>query len=177
VFGRHREVRCLNRTVNFYEERTIKWDDSRSRVVLIDQSRLPDSLEFLQCAAVSEIVGAIRDLKIRGAPAIGVAGAMGMALATNSSKASSKEELLKSIDPDAIAIKSARPTAVNLAWGVDQVFHFIRANPEKSVDKLKAEIVEFTQRLADSDVLTNKTLSDLGAKLFRDGDSVLTHCN
>jgi methylthioribose-1-phosphate isomerase len=167
----------LSKTVSFYDERTIKWDNSRSKVILIDQSKLPNSLEFIECKTVSELVSAIKDLKIRGAPAIGVAGAMGVALAANSSVASTKDELLRSIASDSVSLKSARPTAVNLVWGVDRVWHFIEASNEESVGRLKERIIEFTQRLADSDVETNKRLSDLGAKLFKDGDSVLTHCN
>jgi methylthioribose-1-phosphate isomerase len=172
-----REVIYLNRTVSFYDERTIKWDESRSKVILIDQSKLPESLEFLECTKVNELVNAIKELKIRGAPAIGVAGAMGVALAAKSSGASTKGHLLKSISSEVDALKSARPTAVNLAWGVDKVLHFIQSDDEESFSRLKDRITEFTQHLADADVETNKRLSKIGAKLFRDGESVLTHCN
>lgn len=162
--------------ISFYEERTVKWDDSKQSVVLIDQSKLPTRLEFIQCSEARELVDAIKTMKIRGAPAIGVAGAMGVALSAISSNAKSKTDFLADIAKDVSALKSARPTAVNLSWGVDRVMQFIES--EHTTDnELKMRIVDFVKNLADADVAANKKLSDQGAKLFRSGESVLTHCN
>jgi len=166
--------------LSFYEQRTIKWDNEKNSVVMIDQTLLPNELSFVECVTVQQVVDAIKTLKIRGAPAIGVEGAMGVALAVLSSRASTRRDLLKEIEPSVIALKSARPTAVNLAWGVDAaVKHLKDELPEDygSPDRAKQAIVGFVQHLADLDVATNKKLSDYGAKLFRSGDSVLTHCN
>jgi len=166
--------------LNFYEQRTIKWDDLKNSVVMIDQTLLPNELSFVDCTNVSSLISAIKTMKIRGAPAIGVAGAMGVALAVLSSKATTKRELLRGIESDIIALKSARPTAVNLVWGVEVTVEFLKRNlPEEfeNPDIARKMTIYFVKALADKDVATNKKLSDLGAKLFRSGDSVLTHCN
>ena len=162
--------------VNFYEERTVRWDDSSQSVILIDQSRLPSSLEYIKCNSVPELVDAIRSLKIRGAPAIGVAAAMGVALAAARSNAKTKSELLEAIADDVASLKSARPTAINLSWGVDQALQFIESE-ESDITQLRSRLIDYVKRLADEDVATNRRLSELGAKLFRTGESVLTHCN
>jgi len=169
-----------NEKMSFYEQRTIKWDDRKNSVVMIDQTLLPNQLSFVECSDVPSIIDAIKTMKVRGAPAIGVAGAMGVALAVQHAKARTKKELLREIEPDVIALKSARPTAVNLAWGVDRTMEELKEKlPESFLDPEIARriAVQFVEALADSDVTTNKKLSDLGAKLFRTGDSVLTHCN
>ncbi len=166
--------------LSFYEQRTIKWDETKNTVVMIDQTLLPNQFSFVECATVPFIVDAIKTMKIRGAPAIGVAGAMGVALSVLHSNATTKKELLREIEPDLIALKAARPTAVNLAWGVDQAVEELRDKlPENfgNSEMARQMVVHFVEALADSDVATNKKLSDLGAKLFRTGDRVLTHCN
>jgi len=165
--------------LNFYEQRTIKWDETKNSVVMIDQTLLPVTLSFVECTTVPQIVDAIKTMKVRGAPAIGVAGAMGVALSVFSSKSTTRKDLLRDIDPDVIALKAARPTAINLAWAVDRTVDYMKTKlPEQFDQNLpRKELVEFVQDLADYDVETNKKLSDLGAKLFRSGDSVLTHCN
>lgn len=169
----------MNTNLNFYEERTIKWDGDSNSVSMIDQTLLPTKLDFVECKTVPQLVEAIKTMKIRGAPAIGVAGAMGVALAIVSSNANTKSELLKEIEPEVLSVKSARPTAVNLAWGVDKTVNYLKDNLPEQFEPSYARklVVGFVQKLADADVVTNKRLSDLGAKLFRNGDSVLTHCN
>lgn len=164
--------------LNFYEQRTIEWNPKNHSVVMIDQTLLPTRLEFAECTSVSEIVDSIKTMKVRGAPAIGVAGAMGVALSVVSSAASSKAALLRDVNRDAVLLKNARPTAVNLSWGVQEALQFLEQNLPDNFSKEEATdiIVDFVQRLADEDVQTNKKLSDIGAKLFRTGDSVLTHC-
>ena len=164
--------------VSFFTERTIAWDDNSNTIRMIDQTRLPGNLVFFRCRTVSQVVDAIKTMKIRGAPAIGVAGAMGTALSVLASKASSRERLMKDIETDCIALKSARPTAVNLAWGVDKVVDLLESEtPEKFANnEVGRRVVAFVKELAERDVSTNKKLSDVGEKLFRDDDGVLTHC-
>ncbi len=166
--------------LSFYEQRTIKWDDAKNSVIMIDQTLLPGELSFVECTDVAAIIDAIKTMKIRGAPALGVAGAMGVALSVISSQAETKRDLLRTIEPDLIALKSARPTAVNLAWGVDRAVEHLKtdlAEEFENLERAKESLVIFVKSLANDDVATNKKLSDLGAKLFRTGDSVLTHCN
>ncbi len=164
--------------LNFYEQRTIEWNLKNRSVVMIDQTLLPTELQLAECRTVLEIIDAIKTMKVRGAPAIGVAGAMGVALSVISSNASDKGALLHDVERDAVLLKGARPTAVNLSWGVEKALHFLEEKLPEHFSKEEATrlIVEFVQRLADEDVFTNKKLSDVGAKLFRTGDSVLTHC-
>ncbi len=168
-----------NQKLSFYEQRTIKWNDAKNSIIMIDQSLLPNEFVLVEYTTVPDIIEAIKTLKVRGAPAIGVAGAMGVALALIGSNAKTKKELLREIEPDVIALKAARPTAINLAWGVDQALNEIKDRLPDNLDPeiAKRTIVEFVEKLADQDVATNRKLSALGAKLFRTGDTVLTHCN
>ncbi len=121
---------------------------------------------------------AIKTMKIRGAPAIGVAGAMGIALSAKSSRAKTKEQLLKDIQKDAQELRSARPTAINLSWGIDKILEFIKTKlPEDLSSKdFKASLVDFAKTLADMDVRANIELSELGQSLIPKRASVLTHC-
>ena len=164
--------------ISFYEQRTIRWDRLSNAVVMIDQTLLPLELKFIECRTVGDIIDAIKSMKIRGAPAIGVAGAMGVALSVFSSKGKTSSELMSDVRRDSVEIRNARPTAVNLAWGVESALEFQECNQSGSLEKREIEkkIVEFVEELAESDVKANKKLSSLGAQLFRNGDSVLTHC-
>jgi methylthioribose-1-phosphate isomerase len=166
--------------VNFFVQRTINWDDKTDSVTLIDQTLLPRKLQFVQCGSVKTLVRAIKTMQIRGAPAIGVAGAMGIALAIRkaSKTAKTKNELLSKIMRDADSLKHARPTAVNLAWGVTEAINFLKTLPE-SIDPREAskKEIEFVKRLADKDVNANKELSALGQELIQTDASILTHCN
>lgn len=132
---------------------TIEWRGDRVR--LIDQRRLPDELVFVECRSVDELCEAIRTMAVRGAPALGAAGAMGIALAqvTGADVADAAERL-----------RSTRPTAVNLAWGVDRAL--------AAEDRI-AEAV----RVAEEDVDRNRRIGRHGAELIPDGSRVLTHCN
>ncbi len=154
--------------LNFYEQRTIKWDEKKNSVVMIDQTLLPVTLSFVECTDVSQIIDAIKTMKVRGAPAIGVTGAMGVALSVFASESTTKKDLLREIEPDVIALKAARPTAINLAWGVDRSVDYLKTKLPEQFDRNlpRQELVEFVKDLADYDVETNKKLSDLGAKLF-----------
>jgi len=163
--------------ISFFAERTIEWDRSSNSVLMIDQSLLPTRFSRIRCSSVEELVEAIKTMKIRGAPAIGVAGAMGVALAAVKSKANTRNELLSSIKKDCERIRYARPTAVNLSWGVDQALGFIRKElPEKLDAHSVPRLINFAEELAEEDVRNNIKLSDAGEKLLRDGDIVLTHC-
>jgi methylthioribose-1-phosphate isomerase len=132
---------------------TIEWCDDHVR--LIDQRRLPGELVFVEARTVEELCDAIRTLAVRGAPALGVAGAMGIALA-----AVTGEQL----EEAAAAIVACRPTAVNLSWGVGQAL--VAPDP-----------VAAAGRLAADDVARNRQLGQHGAALLTAGARVLTHCN
>lgn len=142
---------------------------------MIDQTALPTKLTYVTCRTPEEIAVAIRTMVIRGAPAIGVAAAMGIALAAVRSKASRLPELQKELDSSAALLRGTRPTAVNLFWGIDRVL--AKATNAPSVKAAKEAVKVEVQAMADEDVEVNRRLGRMGADLIRDGDTVLTQCN
>ena len=132
---------------------TIEWREGSVR--LIDQRRLPEELVMLECSTVEELCDAISTLAIRGAPALGAAGAMGVALAAATGEPAGAA---------AARLKATRPTAVNLAWGVDRAL----AAPDPAAEAL---------RIAEEDVERNRRIGANGAPLIEQGARVLTHCN
>ncbi|MBZ3935273.1 S-methyl-5-thioribose-1-phosphate isomerase [Methanimicrococcus blatticola] len=156
--------------------RTIEWNDSNSTIKMIDQTLLPGELKFIECKNTAEVCEAIQNLRIRGAPALGVCGAFGVALAAQLSSADTVEGIIKDMKAAGEAIKKTRPTAINLAWGVDRVLQIAE---EEGMDPhlVKNIALEEAKNMADEDVAINKKIGKNGAKLLRDGDVVLTHCN
>jgi methylthioribose-1-phosphate isomerase len=154
------------------DSRTIWWDDG---LWLIDQTRLPGELVPIRMQSVRQLVDAIKSLRIRGAPALGAAGAYGIALAAELSPAANAYEMLSELEIAAAMIKDSRPTAVNLAWGVDRVLRV--ASSQESAEEMREAALREAEEIADEDVRINKAIGRNGAKLLDDGDRVLTHCN
>jgi len=152
---------------------TIQWTDAG--VVMIDQTRLPREQVFVTCRSYVEVAVAIRSMVIRGAPAIGVAAAMGIAAAAVNSKAKSREQLQLELEGAASGLRATRPTAVNLFWGIDRVMAVVSRS--KDVEGAKEAIVTEVVRMADEDVAACKRLGRFGADLIEDGDTVITQCN
>ena len=156
--------------------RTIFWEDNTLK--MIDQRRLPGSLEIVTCRNHGDVVAAIKTMTVRGAPAIGVSAAFGLALAAHGSGARSSAAFLKDLEIAAQELKSSRPTAVNLAWAVDRVMKVIREKAEgKSPEDLRALVLAEAQKMADEDVAVNKRMGEFGAALIEDGDTIIHHCN
>lgn len=122
-----------------------------------------------------QVATAIKTMVVRGAPAIGVAAAMGVALAAHRSKASRLPELIRDMEAGAALLRSTRPTAVNLFWGIDRVMAKAKAAP--SVQRLREDVAAEVREMAEEDVRVNKKMGENGASLIRDGDTVLTQCN
>jgi len=122
------------------------------------------------------VASAIKEMKIRGAPLIGVAAAYGLALTAYHSKAKSKKELIEQIEASANVLRNTRPTGANLFWAVDRILEKTK-RPLSSVDAVVKAVVEEAQKIADADAQNNKRIGENGSKLVRDGDAVLTHCN
>ena len=141
---------------------TVAWRAGRVR--LIDQRALPTRLRYVSCATADELVTAIRDLVVRGAPALGVCGAFGVALAARSASAE------RGVLAAAARVANARPTAVNLAWGVDRALAAYRTGGASGA-------LACARELAAADVAGNRRLGAFGAALLPDGARVLTHCN
>lgn len=133
--------------------RTLEWEDNKLK--LIDQTKIPDELSYVYCKDYTEVIVAIKDMVVRGAPAIGVAAGFGMALGYLAGEDMSKV---------AEEIKAARPTAINLFWAVDRV--------AKSDDPLEEALKMYRE-----DIDTNLAIGKYGSEVIADGDTILTHCN
>ena len=161
--------------------KTIEWTDNGVR--MIDQTKLPREEVYLTCRDYREVAEAIRSMVIRGAPAIGVAAAMGVALGVKNSQATTVTELRAEFDRIAETISRTRPTAVNLFWAVDRmrrVFEELLAGPLPDAEKLaavKSRLVEEAQGVLAEDVAINRAMGRHGAALLPDAGTVLTHCN
>ena len=158
---------------DFFTLRTVTWKDGK--VKMIDQTALPSKLSYVTYTRPEQVANAIKTMVVRGAPAIGVAAAMGLGLATVHSKAKSLSELMKELESKATLLRSTRPTAVNLFWGIDRVLGKARAS--SSVKDAKERVAAEVRIMEDEDVQVNRRLGKVGADLIEDGDTVLTQCN
>jgi methylthioribose-1-phosphate isomerase len=143
---------------------------------MIDQRRLPDTLEIVSYQRHKEVAQAIKDMVVRGAPAIGAAGAFGIALAARESGSVTTGELIADLHAAANILKSARPTAINLAWAINRLLGRIE-DKRLDVDGLRQAVLEEAQKIADEDVEINKRMAGHGSALIDDGDTVIHHCN
>ncbi len=155
--------------------RTVEWRDDA--VYMIDQRLLPHKYQVLVCRDHHELAHAIRDMAVRGAPAIGAAAAFGIALCAVRSEARDAQQLLAELDDAAREIAATRPTAVNLFWALDRMRRRAEALRGQPVPHIVQALVAEAQAIADEDVETNRRMGRFGAELLRDGDAVLTHCN
>jgi len=145
---------------------------------MIDQRRLPASLEVATLHTYLEVAEAIKNMTVRGAPAIGAAAAFGLALAARESVARDATSLFADMQAAAVILQSTRPTAVNLVWALERELRAIsKLQDEKNLDNLRALALEEAQRIADEDVEINKRMGVHGATLIDDGDTIIHHCN
>jgi methylthioribose-1-phosphate isomerase len=155
--------------------RTIWWEDGQ--VNMIDQRMLPLELRVASCGDYNQVAEAITSMVIRGAPAIGAAGAYGMALAARQSAATDRDSLLAELAIAQAVLDAARPTAVNLAWAtgrlMDRAQHLVLTN----VDDMRSALLAEAERLADEDVTINRRLGAHGAAIVPQGARILHHCN
>ncbi len=149
---------------------TIQW--TADGVVMIDQTRLPSDEVYVTCRDYREVADAIRKMVIRGAPAIGVAAAMGVALG-----------VLRSPDPDTEfddvcdTLAATRPTAVNLFWAIERMRKLFRSLNGRPLEEIRRRMVEEAQQVRREDIAINEAIGRNGAALVPDGKTVLTHCN
>jgi len=153
--------------------RTVEWKDNK--VVMIDQTKLPNKLEFVEYDDYNQVADAIQTLVVRGAPAIGVSGAFGLALAALQSKATTKDELLSDLEKAKQILFETRPTAVNLGWGLEKIMNVAKSGD--SVEQIKESVISEAKKMADEDIEINKTMGKNGSVLFDDNDTIMTHCN
>jgi methylthioribose-1-phosphate isomerase len=154
---------------------TLEWTDDGVR--FLDQTKLPTEEVYVTCKTHEQVADVIRDMVVRGAPAIGVAAAMGIALGVNNSKAESVADLKRDFDEICDLIGKTRPTAVNLFWAIRRMqekFERVRIRP---IAQIKRDLIEEAQRMHAEDVAANQAMGRHGATLMPAEGGVLTHCN
>jgi methylthioribose-1-phosphate isomerase len=151
----------------------IRWEDDH--LVLLDQTRLPETQEWIHLRDADQATTAIREMRVRGAPAIGVVGAYAMALAVNSIDAPTMAALLDKLDPIAAKLASARPTAVNLGWAVQRCLDDARA--ARTPPEARRRLLALAHRMKEEDIAANRAIGRNGAPLIPSEGGVLTHCN
>ncbi|HEX6727652.1 MAG TPA: S-methyl-5-thioribose-1-phosphate isomerase, partial [Nitrospira sp.] len=154
---------------------TVEWKDGAVR--LLDQSRLPAVVEFLDCHDYQTVADAIRTLKVRGAPAIGVTAAMGVALGAQAINAMDYSSFAQAVFKICDELATTRPTAVNLFWAIERMRHKLESLRAQPVSAIKQALVVESQAILEEDIRLCKTMGQHGAELIRDGQTVLTHCN
>jgi methylthioribose-1-phosphate isomerase len=152
---------------------TIEWKDDG--VYIIDQTKLPHELSFILCKDYERIALAIERMEIRGAPAIGVAAAMGIALAAKNSKGKSLEEIKKELKKAKIRLASTRPTAKNLFWALERMER-VWENANSS-EEIIENVIKEALKIAQEDIDSCKAIGEYGSSLINDGDRILTYCN
>jgi methylthioribose-1-phosphate isomerase len=155
--------------------RTIYWDGDKA--MILDQVKLPHEVAYLECEDYQSVARSIREMNIRGAPAIGIAAAMGIALGAAGVSASTYDEFRKGLEPVFETLLATRPTAVNIRWAVERVRGFLEERKDESVEALKQALIDEAQNILDEDVRVNRAIGEWGEKFIGDGARVLTHCN
>ena len=158
---------------DFMTLRTVEWENNS--VKMIDQTKLPNSLEFVTYTDYNQVADAIRTLVVRGAPAIGVSGAFGLALAALQSKATEKDDLISYMENAKKVLFETRPTAVNLSWGLKKIMQI--AKQASTVQEIRNNVVEHAKEMAEDDIQINMTMGKNGSELFSENDTIMTHCN
>ena len=153
--------------------KTVEWKDNA--VIMIDQTKLPNSLEYVTYTNYNQVADAIRTLVVRGAPAIGVSGAFGLALAALQSNAKEKDQLIQDLETAKKILFETRPTAVNLAWGLEKIMKITK--DDKTVDEIRTSVIETAKQMAEDDIQINMSIGKNGSELFSENDTIMTHCN
>ena len=154
---------------------TVEWKEGTVR--LLDQSLLPGRVEILECRNYQTVADAIRDLRVRGAPAIGVAAAMGVALGAEAVQEAEFMPFQKAVLAVCDELAATRPTAVNLFWALERMKGVLAENSHCSAFDLKRLLVEEALRIRQEDLAMNHSIGKHGASLIEDGQCILTHCN
>ena len=153
--------------------RTVEWKNNK--VIMIEQTKLPNKLEFVEYDDFNQVANAIKTLIVRGAPAIGVSGAFGLGLAVLQSTANTKDELISDLQKAKNILFATRPTAVNLGWGLEKIMNVAKTG--NTVEEIKDLVISTAKKMADEDIEINKSMGKNGSELFDNNDTIMTHCN
>lgn len=155
--------------------KTIEWNNNQ--VIMLDQRLLPQEEVYHTYKTYQEVGAGIKDMVIRGAPAIGVAAAMGVAIGVKDIQANNFEDFWNDVEKICEELFQTRPTAVNLGWALERMKAFILAHKDKNFDEIKTLVIEEAKRVCEEDKKLNRKLGENGHRVLSDGDTVLTHCN
>jgi len=163
---------CYFAAMNF---KTMEW--KKGRLLLLDQTKLPATEAYVVCSSYQQVARAIRRMVVRGAPAIGVAAAFGMALGARDYRGRDRDGFRRHLERVAAALVATRPTAVNLVWAVNRMKRVAEAQTMKNMMQLPGILEREAVRMLEEDIRTNRELGRQGEILIPDGCSILTHCN
>lgn len=154
---------------------TLYWEEGNA--MILDQVLLPHKVEYIPCTDYHMVGRCIKEMNVRGAPAIGITTAMGVALAGRDVGAKTHDAFTKGLQPALDELMATRPTAVNLRWAIEHMEAFIENMRGKPVEEIKAALFEEAQRILDEDKAINRKLGEYGNAFVKEGARVLTHCN
>ena len=146
-------------------------------VNMLDQTKLPREVVYVECKDYTMVAKGIKELWIRGAPAIGIAASMGIAIGANEINASNYDDFMKGLEPVFNTLLETRPTAVNIQWAVERTKKLLDERKDESIDSLKAFLTDEANRVLENDIKINKTIGKFGSQFIKDGDTIITHCN
>lgn len=155
--------------------KTLEWTSEGVR--FIDQTRLPTEEVYVTCRDYREVARAIRDMIVRGAPALGVAAAMGIAIGVKHSQAADGDSLRQELEEISRTISQTRPTAVNLFWGIRRMQEKFESVAGQSIEQIKAALIAEAKQMHLEDIAANQAMGQNGATLMPSSGGVLTHCN
>ncbi|MEB3780481.1 MAG: S-methyl-5-thioribose-1-phosphate isomerase [Desulfurococcales archaeon] len=167
----------LDRLREYLRIKPLYWDQDRGEFVWLDTRLIPFEEVYRRTRDYSRVAKAIRDMEIRGAPAIGVAAAFGMALAALYNNAGDEEELIAHLEKARRELASTRPTAFNLFWALDRVMARVESERSRGFDKIVDGVLDEALRIYIEDIKNNIMIGRHGSKLIEDNDTILTHCN
>ena len=156
---------------------TVDLSDDKKSILIIDQTLLPGECKILSLTTKEEVWEAIKKLRVRGAPAIGVSAAIGLYLCALYSNAKSADELSKQLERDADYLSSSRPTAVNLRWALDRMLDKLKSAAPSSVSEIKELMLKEAEAIHREDIEVCRAIGENGLTLVKEGDGLLTHCN
>jgi len=154
---------------------TVEWKDGIVR--MLDQTKLPLEIVYNDCKDYQTVARGIKELWVRGAPAIGVSAAMGLALGARQISADTFDAFWPKFEEICSVMAATRPTAVNLFWAIERIKKILQNNKDKSLDALREMLVQESQRMLEEDIETNKRIGSYGAAFVADDDKIITHCN
>ncbi|APH14864.1 S-methyl-5-thioribose-1-phosphate isomerase [Clostridium sporogenes] len=155
----------------------IKWDDKRDKLILLDQTILPNKIEYIEYDTVEGVYDSIKDMIVRGAPAIGVTAAYGLYFAAKIAPEDNFENFFKYLKEKSVYLDSSRPTAVNLSWALKVMESKALENKDKDVREIKGILREEAKRIHEEDIEICKSIGENLITLLKDGVGILTHCN